>query len=150
VLRRAEVAALRWGSLDLERGMISVLMGKGQKPSWTLLPRSAPAALAAWFLAAGSPPDSAHVFSTPSGRPYTPNGIGRAVHRLLVRANLWTRGIGCAHRLRRSFATTYMKAHPGDLTGLMRLMRHENIATTQRYVWYEPEDLAPRMAALEL
>jgi hypothetical protein len=150
VLRRAEVAALCWRDLDVARGMITVLKGKGAKPSWTLLPPSTREALAAWFAAAGSPPDSAPVFAARRGCPYTPEGLGKRIQRLLRRAGVWTSGTGNCHRFRRSFATTYLKTNPADLTGLMRLMRHENIATTQRYVWYEPEDLAPRMAALEL
>jgi integrase len=158
VLRRGEVAALRWGDLDLDRGLISVLKGKGAKPSWTLLPPATPPALRAWYEAAGSPPAEAPVFAVPLGaghdarvgQPYTPGGIGKQVQTILTRAGCWTRGLGSAHRFRRSFATTYLKANPQDLIGLMRLMRHENIATTQKYVWFEPEDLAPRMAALEL
>jgi integrase len=72
VLRRGEIAALRWGELDLPRGMITVRSGR--------VPQAA----------------------------------------------------------------------PQDVTGLMRLMRHENVATTQRYIWLELDDLAPRMAVLEL
>jgi integrase len=141
---------LCWGDLDLARGMITVRKGKGSKPSWTLLPPSTRGALAAWFEAAGSPPPATPVFPVRRGRHYTPEGLGKRVQQLLRRAGVWTSGNGNCHRFRRSFATTYLKTNPADLTGLMRLMRHENIATTQRYVWYEPENLAPRMQALEL
>lgn len=158
VLRRAETAAVCWQDLDLPRGMITVLKGKGNKPSWTLLPSSTREALAAWFEASGCPPDAAPVFPVPPGvgHPtrigghYTPGGIGRIVQKILTRAGCWSPGAGCAHRFRRSFATTYLRANPQDLTGLMRLMRHEQIATTQKYVWLEPEDLAPRLAAMRL
>jgi integrase len=150
VLRLGEAAALCWGNLDLDQGMISVLKGKGAKPSWTLLPRSAPTALAGWFEASGSPPDAAPVFPRPRGGHYTPNGLGQIVQRLLLRADLWTRGLGASHRFRRSFATQYLKQNRHDLVGLQRLLRHNDIATTEKYVWFTPADLAPQMAALEL
>jgi integrase len=65
------------------------------------------------------------------------------VRRILERAGLGTSGLGCAHRFRRRLATTY-------LAGLQKLMRHTQLSTTGRYLYLEPEDLAPRMAALEL
>jgi hypothetical protein len=40
--------------------------------------------------------------------------------------------------------------NPGDLAGLQVLLRHEQLSTTGKYLFLEPEDLAPRMAALEL
>lgn len=149
-LRRAEVAALRWADIDLAPGVAVVLNGKGGKASWTLLTASAQTALAAWFEAAGAPPDPSPVFPNRDGAHYTPGSIGELVRGLLERAGLWKPGSGCAHRFRRSFATEYLRANPGDLEGLRRLMRHDAIATTIRYVYLEPEDLAPRLARVRL
>jgi integrase len=156
--RRAEVAALAWRDLDVARGLVYVRKGKGNKPTWTLLPRSSQVALAAWFAAASSPPDAAApMFPRPCGNAHarkgghhSPGGLGKLVQRLLTRAGLWTHGIGGAHRFRRSFATTYLKANPSDLAGLQKLMRHTLLSTTGKYCFFEPEDLAPRMAAMEL
>ena len=158
VLRRCEVAALRWGDLDVTRGMVTVRHGKGDKPSWTLLPPSTHAALRAWFEAARTPGDDTPVFPIQPGTghprhvggPYSPGGLGKLVRRILIRAGLWTPGSGICHRFRRSFATQYIRTNPGDLAGLQRLMRHTQLSTTGRYLYLEPEDLAPRMAALEL
>jgi integrase len=149
-LRMHEVAALCWGELDLSRGLVYVKKGKGDKPAWTMLPPSTRPALAAWFEAAGQPADSAPVFPCPRGGHYTPKGIGRLVQKLLVRADLWARGLGSAHRFRRSFASQYLRQNRHDLVGLSRLIRHSQLATTNDYIFLEPDDFAPQMAALEL
>jgi integrase len=149
-LRMHEAAALCWGDLDVTRGLVFVKKGKGNKPAWTMLPPSTRPALSAWFEAAGSPPDTAPVFPRPRGGHYAPKGIGRLVQKLLMRADLWARGIGAAHRFRRSFASQYLRQNRHDLVGLSRLMRHSQLATTNDYIFLEPDDFAPQMQALEL
>lgn len=156
-LRRAEVAALRWRDVDLGQGTVMVLKGKGDKPSWTLLTADAQAAIAAWFTAAGTPPDATPVFTVEAaghprfkGQPYTPNGLGKLVRRILLRAGLWTPGAGSAHRFRRSLATEYLRANPGDLVGLQKILRHEQVSTTARYAWLTQDDLTPRLARVVL
>jgi integrase len=157
-LRRHEVAQLCWGDLDLPRGLVYVKRGKGDKPATTLLPGPTRAALAAWYVAAGTPSDETPVFPIPPkpgcqgfvGGPYTAAGLGGVVQRILLRAGLWTRGIGCSHRFRRSFASQYLRQNRHDLVGLATLLRHSDVATTTRYCYLELEDLTPQMAALEL
>lgn len=156
-LRRAEVANLVWGDVDFGRGMVHVRRGKGGKPSWTLLPAEAQAALTDWYNRTREALPTAPVFPTPpragrQGQPghYRPEGLGRVVQRLLTQAGLWHKGAGCAHRFRRSFATEYLRANPQDLAGLQRLMRHENPTTTAGYIFYQPDDLAPRLAKVRL
>jgi integrase len=149
-LRRAEVCAMRWNHVNLSTGMVLVPFGKGAKSSWTMLTGTTQADLAAWFEAAGSPPDAAPVFPGPRGRPYKPPSLGLIVRKLLIRAGLWTRGLGTAHRFRRTLATEYLRATPGDLVGLQAIMRHENVATTARYAWLTSDDLAPRLARVRL
>ena len=69
---------------------------------------------------------------------------------MLKRIGFWRPGSGTAHRFRRSFATEYLRAKPSDLEGLRRLLGHENLSTTARYVYLEHEDLAARMARVAL
>jgi hypothetical protein len=54
-------------------------------------------------------------------------------------------GRGC-HAFRRTFATAYLRENVGDLRGLQKLLRHDNIGTTVLYDYPQPEDLAPRLA----
>lgn len=157
-LRRFEVAALRWADLDLERGYVRVRRGKGGKPAWTRLPDKTREALRAWYDAAGRPAPDAWVFPIPRGvghprfigQPYSPNGLGKRVQRLLAKAGLWQPGAGCAHRFRRTFATVYLTEHEKDLPGLQALMRHENIATTAKYIFFATDDLGAKLARVNL
>lgn len=156
--RRAEAAGLKWGDLRLAEGIAYIRRGKGGRADWTLLLETTKAALTAWHAAAGSPAPEAWVFTVPpnvghptrTGGPYTPGGFDKIVRSILRRAGCWARGLGSCHRMRRSFATSYIREHPQDTFGLMRLMRHRQLSTTQRYCFLQPDDLAPRLARVRL
>lgn len=49
------------------------------------------------------------------------------------------------HMLRHTFATRYLKANPGDLRGLARLLGHSNLNTVMIYTEPTLDDLADRM-----
>lgn len=149
-LRRAEAAAMRWTSINLRTGMVLVPNGKGGKSAFTLLTPQAQVDIQAWFEAAGEPSDESPVFPGPRGHPYKAPSLGLIVQKLLTRAGLWARGMGNCHRFRRSLATAYLKVNPGDLVGLQAILRHENVATTARYAWLTSDDLAPRLARVNL
>jgi integrase len=156
-LRRAEVAALRWDDLDLPRGLAYVRTGKGDKPAVTLLPAETCAALTAWYQASGDPPPGSPVFPsdqrgtrpTPAGH-LTAYALGEQARVFLQRLVFWRSGTGVSHRFRRTFATEYLRANPQDLEGLRRLMRHDDIATTVRYVYFNENDLAQRLGRVAL
>ena len=154
VTRRFEAASLRWQDVNMETGMALIQRGKGGVAAWTLLLATTRDALHRWWRDAGQPDGAAWVFPVPGsgqpGRRYTAGGLGRVVQGLLERAGCWSPGLGCAHRFRRSFATGYMQANPGDLAGLSKLMRHRSITTTARYIYLQPADLAPRLARVNL
>lgn len=137
------------------------LRASGEGPQGVLdAPRGPDAGgpLAVWFEAAGRPTGSVPVFPSPgsghfhegAGQPYKPGSLGRHVQLLLTRLGVWERGLELAHRFRRTFATEFLRANPGDLEGLRKLMRHDNLATTVLYVYLQPEDLASRMEQVAL
>lgn len=149
-LRRASVAALRWGDVDLGPGVALVRRGKGGKSYWTVLTPSAQTALAAWYDVQGRPADDAPVFPTQRGGHYSPATLGDVVRGILQRAGLWKPGIGLCHRFRRSFATEYLRQNAGDLNGLRIILGHEDISTTVGYCHISPAELAPRVARVNL
>lgn len=53
------------------------------------------------------------------------------------------------HALRHTFATRYLKANPGDLRGLARLLGHTNLSTVMIYTEPDMDDLAERMERME-
>src|SRR5262249_34356142 len=81
-LRRAEVAASYWRDVDFGQGMVYVV-GKGDKPGWTLLPETAQAALASWYVAAGQPADDQPIFPGFLGFPMSPGTVSNRVRKLL-------------------------------------------------------------------
>ena len=76
------------------------------------------------------------VFLSRDGKPMTPNAIDRVLYRLRdVAGAKHFEGIRVsAHTLRHSFAVHYMQ-QGGDVYKLSRLLGHENIHTTERYLW---------------
>jgi integrase/recombinase XerD len=156
--RRAEIAALLWADVDLGHGTIRIRRGKGGRARFALLTEEAQAALAAYYVAAGEPADTVPVFPVPAGvghprqagQPYTPGGLYKWVRTILIRAECWTPGRGGVHRFRRTLATEYLRSNPHDLIGLMTLLGHKQVATTQKYVFVNAADLAPRLAAVRL
>ena len=54
------------------------------------------------------------------------------------------------HTLRHTFATHYLKDHPGDIVGLAALLGHSSLETTRIYVQPSAEDLAQRVEQTRL
>jgi site-specific recombinase XerD len=54
------------------------------------------------------------------------------------------------HTLRHTFATNYLKDHPGDLVGLAILLGHSTLETTRIYVQPSADDLAARLEKTRL
>jgi site-specific recombinase XerD len=54
------------------------------------------------------------------------------------------------HSLRHTFATHYLKRHPGDLVGLAWLLGHASVRTTQVYVQPTEQEMARRVDAILL
>src|SRR5262245_45448656 len=144
VLRRVEVTRARWADINLTTGQIAVPHGKGGIPRWTLLPETAQRALAAWYRAAGEPPDSTLIFPGRFGGPMNPGSVSHIVRRTLKAAGLTRRWRG-AHAFRRTLATEYLAQNPDDLRGLQKLLGHASIVTTKLYDYTRPADLRPRL-----
>lgn len=53
------------------------------------------------------------------------------------------------HALRHTFAARYLKANPGDLRGLARLLGHTNVNTVMIYTEPDMDDLTERMERME-
>jgi integrase len=71
------------------------------------------------------------------------------VRELLRGAGLWRQWRG-PHAFRRTFATEFLRARPGELRRLQVLMRHRQLATTVLYDFPEPSDYAGAVAGLSL
>ena len=132
-LRVSELAGLRPGDLDLERGIVRV-EGKGGRQR--IVPTGSLAAEAARrYLARGRPflgkrQEAAAFLLNARGRRISRQGVFR-----LVRGARGRRGIAAAvtpHVLRHSFAT-HLLEHGADLRVVQELLGHASVATTEIY-----------------
>ena len=135
-LRLSELCALRWGNLDLESGLVTVL-GKGRKERTVPVGSHACTALRAWH--AGQGGDArAPVFPGRNG-PITPRAVQLRLRQLAQRQGLFKRVH--PHLLRHSFASHVLESS-GDLRGVQELLGHADIATTQIYTHLDYQHLA--------
>lgn len=147
-LRRIETTRVRWADVNLTDGTIR-LVRKGGKATWTLLPQSTQQALADWFVASGQPPDTAFILPGRFSRALHHETVSQLVRRLLKRAGVYRPGRGC-HAWRRTLATRYLQANPGDLDGLAKLLGHSQVSTTFLYSFMQPATLRPRLDRVPL
>lgn len=139
-LRISEVAALRWGDLDLEAGTLQVLDGKGGKDR--MLPIH-PRLLTELECVPEAERQADHaVAGHESGACLTHKSMGHVFERWLP-----ARGIDISsHQLRHSFATQMLR-NGADIRVIQELLGHESLETTQRYlkVWDDQKEAAVRL-----
>ena len=136
-LRLSELCNLRWGDLDLDNGLVTVL-GKGSKQRTVPVGSHACKALREWRAGPGAGDDKAPVFPGRHG-PITPRAVQLRLRELAKRQGLFKRVH--PHLLRHSFASHVLESS-GDLRGVQELLGHADIATTQIYTHLDFQHLA--------
>ncbi|TAK39220.1 MAG: tyrosine recombinase XerC [Lysobacteraceae bacterium] len=136
-LRLSEVCGLRWGDLDLEGGLVTVL-GKGSKQRTVPVGSHACKALLEWRADQNGSDDKAPVFPGRNGA-ITPRAVQLRLRQLAQRQGLFKRVH--PHLLRHSFASHVLESS-GDLRGVQELLGHADIATTQIYTHLDYQHLA--------
>lgn len=109
--------------------------GKGRKQREIGLGRDSRLALHRYITRARPKSELPYVFLSRDGKQLSTNAIDRTLHRLKREAGPeHFKGIRVsAHTLRHSFAVHFME-QGGDIYKLSRLLGHENITTTERYL----------------
>lgn len=157
-LRRAEAVGLDWPSFRRQFAEVS-LVGKGSKRATLPLPAALQAELRRWRDVA---PDGGVLFPCFVPTPeYLPTGrttvLKPAWHRPLAGDGLYAvvkkiarrHGVALApHDLRRTFAGI-LDSKGVPLRDLQKLMRHEQLATTDRYLENNPGRLAAIVEGIE-
>ena len=136
-LRLSEVCTLRWGDLDFEAGLVTVL-GKGSKQRIVPVGSHARRALLDWReSSAGS--NTGFVFPGRGGARISARAIQLRIKQLALRQGVFKRIH--PHLLRHSFASHVLESS-GDLRGVQELLGHADIATTQIYTHLDFQHLA--------
>ena len=129
-LRVSEVVRLRGSDIDAERGMLRVEQGKGRKDRYTLLgPRLLAELRHYWQVYRPTPP---WLFpQRGKAAPMDPTTAQKIYYAAKQRAGITK--VGGIHALRHAFATHLLEAGT-DLPTLQRLLGHNSITTTMRYI----------------
>lgn len=136
-LRLSEVCMLRWGDLDFEAGLVTVL-GKGSKQRIVPVGSHARRALLDWRQhSAGT--GGGFVFPGRGGARISARAIQLRIKQLALRQGVFKRIH--PHLLRHSFASHVLESS-GDLRGVQELLGHADIATTQIYTHLDFQHLA--------
>jgi len=136
-LRLSELCGLRWRSLDLAEGLVTVL-GKGNKSRMVPVGSHARTALQAWR-DESKPGADTPVFPGRAGAPISPRTVQVRLRALAQQQGLFKRVH--PHLLRHSFASHVLESS-GDLRGVQELLGHADIATTQIYTHLDFQHLA--------
>lgn len=128
-IRASEFGGLR--ILDTGSDTIRVL-GKGNKQIRVPISPETHHLLQSLANQDGKKGPKSHLFLDQNQKPLSRFGVYRIVRRCMERAGISGPKLG-PHCLRHSLGTNYIAAG-GDAFTLRRIMRHRNIATTQKYV----------------
>jgi len=136
-LRAMEVCSLRREDVSItpHESFIRVF-GKGRKEREVGLGKQAKIAMRRCELQGRPESSSPLFFLDRASKPLTPNAIDRMLYRLRdVAGRKHFEGIRVsAHTLRHTFAVHYMESGSGDIYKLSRLLGHESVSTTERYL----------------
>ncbi|MGC1298299.1 MAG: site-specific tyrosine recombinase XerC [Alloacidobacterium sp.] len=133
-LRRMEIIALRLYDLSLDRGLLLVRHGKGEKDRYVPIGERAIAWLQKYIREArpqlAIEPDDMTVFVTLQGEPFSKSYLSRIVREYIVAAKLGK--TGACHLFRHTMATL-MHEGGADIRYIQQMLGHEDIKTTQIY-----------------
>jgi integrase len=138
-MRFGEIKSLKWGAVDLGRGLITVFDGKGTKTRTAYMTTEVKEMLAA---RERMDPESL-VFPTHDGREYsdTPTTFREAVEALGLNKGITDpRQKVVFHTLRHSYASWLVEAGT-DIYNVKELLGHGTIAMTERYSHLAPDSL---------
>jgi integrase len=131
-LRLSEVLAVRVADVDGERRLLRVRQGKGAKDRLVPLSETLLEALRAYWRRYRT---KEWLFAGRGGRPLSPTSLQKAYTRAKRQAEVSKDG--GIHGLRHAYATHQLAAGLG-VERLQRLMGHNSIQTTLRYVHWVP------------
>ncbi|WP_430483154.1 tyrosine-type recombinase/integrase [Rossellomorea marisflavi] len=133
-IRRGELVNLRWRDIDLDNGMITVFGKKRRENDIPLASKMCAEMVQFRQFCEGYFDGNVgdHVFCSSKGRKLRPEAIGTIFKRLKKRFG-WKDVRLSPHTLRHTFASYVVKGGMDSIT-VQRILRHESLQMTQRYI----------------
>lgn len=146
-LRVGEVVALQKADLTLSqrKGQVFIRRGKGVKERYVPLSQKARQALRA-YLQARKQLNSPTLFLSRTNQPLSPRDVQRMVQQAAIQAGIQKQVT--PHVLRHTFATRALYEGQVDLYTLSKILGHDSIATTARYLHPDRETTAKMLEDL--
>jgi len=135
-LRLSEVTNLKPGSINLTKGKLRVVSGKGNKDRDLAIPDYLIDLLDGWRK---KRPAGDYFFSTLEGKKLSDRYIQQMVGRYARKAGINNKKVS-PHTLRHSYATQYYK-QTKDIETLRRILGHTDIGTTTIYITLANKDI---------
>jgi site-specific recombinase XerD len=130
-LRAGELCGLPLSSLDLEKGLVLIRSGKGDKDRWIALGNAARDALRDWLAVRDERAACDRLFVGWHGGPLTRYGLSLMLRRRAKAAGI-NRPVG-PHTFRHGFAVAYLN-NGGKIHNLRRLLGHTTLRSTEVYL----------------
>lgn len=136
-IRRSSLCELKWPDIDFEGKKVLLRHSKNRKQQYVPLADEAIEVLAIWRDFSPQTKENYVFFSTYSEKKLAPNSMTQAIRKY----NL-NRGVSktSLHLMRHSFATIYLRKG-GQIGKLQKILGHQTMDMTQRYVHYLTDDL---------
>jgi len=144
-IRTSELCDLKMQDVDLKQQTVSIVNGKGGKSR--LLPTGQYAAYyieqyvsrARKYMLKGRPEDPGYLFLSQRGNRFNRSTINKTVMKTVSRNAKMEKSLSC-YSFRHGVAS-HLLANGVDITYISKLLGHESLSTTQRYLKVEIGDL---------
>ncbi|TCP28778.1 integrase/recombinase XerD [Scopulibacillus darangshiensis] len=140
-MRIGELVNLRWSDIHYEKGYITVF-GKTRRQETIPMTEKVERELAYWKSYCENKFDmvSSYVLVNQKNKPITVNAI-KCFFKRLSKVMEFPESRVSAHTLRHTFARKFIE-NGGDVSVLSRILRHQNLQTTSRYLKFFSNTLA--------
>ncbi len=136
-LRRASICEIKWSDIDFESQRLLMRHSKTRKQIFVPLPKALIKVLRLWKEISPDTQEGYVFFSTYTEGKLQPNSLTQAIRKYNLRRGVSKTSV---HLMRHSYATIYLKKG-GQIGKLQKILGHESIEMTQRYVHYLTDDL---------
>lgn len=145
-MRVSEVTRLKAWQIDSKRMQIIIQQAKGKKDRVTTLSPVLLVMLREYFIAYKPPKDGYLFCGQPASEPYSSRSLQLVLQAAKQRAGILKPG--SVHALRHSFAT-HLLDNGTDVTMIMKLLGHNDLKTTLRYLHVTNRDVLKIVSPLD-